>query len=67
METKTIEPKNASQKPITYEKGGLHSSTGTPQSEKIPTKKFARALAGGYGSKAKRQALMAKNVFHVNK
>lgn len=64
MTTKTIEPKKEGQKPITYHPGGLHASTGTPQDKKIPQSKFERALAGGFGPKARRQALMAKNIFH---
>lgn len=64
MVTKTIEPKKEGQKPITYHPGGLHSSTGTPQGKKIPQAKFERALAGGFGPKARKQALMAKNIFH---
>lgn len=67
MVTKTIQPKEAGQKPITYHPGGLHSSTGTPQGKPIPKAKFERALAGGFGAKARKQALMAKNVFHVKK
>lgn len=64
MVTKTIEPKKEGQKPITYKPGGLHRSTNTPSGDKIPQKKFERALAGSYGPLARKQALMAKNIFH---
>lgn len=50
------------QKKITYTKGGLHSSTGTPQGQKIPASKKAAALAGKYGPKARKQAVFANNV-----
>lgn len=49
-------------KSITFNKGGLHTSTGTPQNKPIPKDKIAKALAGGYGAKAKKQANFAKNV-----
>jgi hypothetical protein len=63
----TIKPKKAGQKKITYTKGGLHASTGTPQGQKIPASKMAAARAGKYGPKAKKQAALATNVFHVGK
>lgn len=50
------------QKKITFKAGGLHASTGTPSGQKIPAAKRKKALAGGYGPKAKRQAQFAKNV-----
>jgi len=50
------------QKKISFTKGGLHASTGTPQGQKIPASKKKAALAGKYGPKAKRQAEFAKNV-----
>jgi len=50
------------QKTITFNKGGLHESTNTPQGQPIPASKKEAALAGAYGSKAKKQALFAKNV-----
>lgn len=58
----TIKPKEEGQKPITFKKGGLHTTTGTPQDEKIPAGKIAAALAGKYGPKGKMQALFMKNV-----
>lgn len=50
------------QKPITFTKGGLHTTTGTPQDQKIPAAKIAAALAGKYGPKGRQQALFMKNV-----
>lgn len=50
------------QKPITFNKGGLHRSTHTPMGQPIPTSKRAAALAGDYGDKAKKQANFAANV-----
>lgn len=50
------------QKTITFNKGGLHESTNTPSGEKISSAKKEAALEGKYGTKAKKQALFAKNV-----
>jgi hypothetical protein len=50
------------QKSISFTKGGLHESTGTPAGEKIPASKRMAALHGSYGSKAKKQELFAENV-----
>lgn len=58
----TIKPSEPGQKPITFEKGGLHETTGTPPGEKIPASKIAAALAGNYGPKGRQQALFMKNV-----
>lgn len=44
---------------ITFQKGGLHESTDTPEGEKIPAEKMAKAKAGDYGPKAVKQANMA--------
>ncbi len=46
-------------KPVTFQKGGLHKTTGTPMGEKIPASKMRKAKAGGYGPKGKKQAVMA--------
>lgn len=62
----TLKPKKKGQKKITYRKGGLHASLGVPQGQPIPKQKLRDALAGRYGPKAKKQAMMAKNVFHVS-
>jgi hypothetical protein len=50
------------QKTITFNKGGLHESTGTPQGQPIPAAKKEEALEGELGKKAKMQALFARNV-----
>jgi hypothetical protein len=47
------------QKPVTFNKGGLHRSVGVPEGQKIPASKMAAAKAGDYGPKAKKQAVMA--------
>lgn len=46
-------------KPITFNKGGLHRSLGVPEGKKIPEGKKRAALAGEYGPKAKKQAVLA--------
>lgn len=48
--------------PVTFKKGGLHESTGTPPGQKIPAGKVAAAAKGAYGPKAKKQADMAKGM-----
>jgi hypothetical protein len=58
----TLKPAVPGQKPITFKAGGLHQSTGTPMGQPIPAAKKAKALAGGFGPKAKKQAQFAKNV-----
>lgn len=62
MVKRTIKPRGKGQKPITFTEGGLHRSLGVAAGKKIPEGKFRAALAGRYGPKAKRQALLAKNV-----
>jgi hypothetical protein len=47
------------QKAVTFKKGGLHTSLGVPQGQKIPASKMAAAKAGKYGPKAKKQASFA--------
>lgn len=58
----TLKPTKKGQKPITFSKGGLHRTTGTPMGEKIPASKIAKAKAGGYGPKGKKQAAFMSNV-----
>jgi hypothetical protein len=58
--TETIHKKG--RPPITFHKGGLHESTGTPAGQPIPAAKKAAALAGKLGPKAQKQAQFAKNV-----
>ena len=62
MAKETIAPTKKGQKPITFKKGGLHASTGTPAGKKIPAKKMAEATSGKLGPKAEKQALFKKNV-----
>ena len=57
--TVTIGPSKKGQKAVTFQKGGLHRSTGTPMGQKIPASKLAAAKAGRYGPKAVKQANMA--------
>ncbi len=59
---KTIEPKSAGQKPITFKEGGLHGSTGTKPGQKISAAKHAEAKSGKLGPKAKRQETFFENV-----
>jgi len=47
------------QKPIVMSKGGLHRTTGTPASQKIPASKMAAARAGKLGPLGKKQAVAA--------
>jgi hypothetical protein len=49
----------AGKKPVTFQKGGLHSSVGVPQGQKIPAAKMAAAKAGKFGPKAVKQANFA--------
>jgi hypothetical protein len=60
MKIKTIH--KAGKKPISFHPGGLHESTHTPAGQKISPAKRAEALAGGFGSKVRKQALFAQNV-----
>jgi hypothetical protein len=46
-------------KPVTFNKGGLHTSTGTPPGQKIPPAKIAAAKRGEFGPLAIKQANMA--------
>ena len=62
VKLKTLTPTKKGQHPITFREGGLHASTNTPPDQKIPAAKKAKALAGGFGPKAKQEAQFAKNV-----
>lgn len=62
MAKETIKPEKKGQKPITFNKGGLHASTGTPAGKKIPAKKLAEAKEGKLGPKAKKQEEFRENV-----
>ena len=57
-----LKPVVPGQKPITFKAGGLHKSTHTPAGKPIPATKMKKALAGGFGKKAKAQANFKKNV-----
>jgi len=52
------------EKPISFEKGGLHRTTNTPMGEKIPQSKLTAAMHGEYGPKGKRQVEFMHNVLH---
>lgn len=54
----SLKPKKG-QKRVTFTKGGLHTSLGVPQGQKIPAAKMSAALSGKAGPKAKAQAVMA--------
>lgn len=60
--SKTVTLHKEGKKPIHFKKGGLHRSTHTPMGEKIPASKMSKALHGGYGAKAEKQARFAKEV-----
>jgi hypothetical protein len=51
--------KSPGKKPVTFQAGGLHESTGTPAGQPIPAAKMAAAKAGKLGPKAQKQAVMA--------
>jgi len=55
----TVTMKAKGKTPVTFKKGGLHTSVGVPQGEKIPESKMRAAKAGDYGPKAAKQASMA--------
>ena len=64
---KTQKISSPGKKPIAFEKGGLHSSLGVPQGQKIPAKKVAAAAKGAYGPKAQKQAQFAQNVLKTGR
>ena len=64
---KMMMPQAKGQRPIRFQPGGMHKSLGVPMGKPIPAGKKAAALAGKYGDKAKRQALLAKNVLRGKK
>lgn len=61
MAKSTIRGKG-NQKPVSFEKGGLHRSTNTPEGETIPESKMRAAARGDYGAKAVKQATMARGM-----
>jgi hypothetical protein len=52
---------------ISFHKGGLHESLGVAKGQPIPPAKMKAALAGKHGSKAKRQAELARTLEGMNK
>lgn len=58
--TETI--RKAGKNPITFKRGGLHRHTHTPMGQKIPDSKVRKAMAGGFGPEAKKEAMFDKNV-----
>jgi len=64
---KTVTISKKGKKPVTFEKGGLHRSTGTPQGQRIPASKIAAAKAGRYGPKAKKQAVFAQGMLKAGR
>jgi hypothetical protein len=62
MTTRTIKPQKKGQKPIKFQEGGLHASTGTPSGKKITAAKHRAAASGKMGPKAKKQEMFYENV-----
>lgn len=60
--SKTVTLKKKGKKPIKFQEGGLHESLGVPAGVPIPEGEYQAALAGKRGPKAKKQALLKKNV-----
>jgi hypothetical protein len=60
--TKTTISGGKGQKPVTFNKGGLHQSLGVPQGQTIPSSKMQAALSGSYGGKAQKQANFAQGM-----
>jgi len=67
MAMKTIKPQQKGQKPIHFQEGGLHRSTGTPAGNPIPASKHASAAAGKLGPKARQQETFYRNVLKKGK
>lgn len=59
---KTVLKAKPGQKRIAFTPGGLHRSTGTPMGQKIPAAKVQKALQGGFGPRAKKQAMFMQHV-----
>lgn len=62
--TTVIEPKKKGQRKISFAPGGLHSSLGVPQGQKLSDAQVAEAASGRLGEKARKQAQFARNVLH---
>lgn len=59
---KTVTIHKRGKKPVSFARGGLHSTTNTPADEPIPAAKIQKALAGDYGEKGRKQAVMAEGL-----
>jgi len=59
---KVIKPKKPGQKPLSFQEGGLHASTGTAPGQKISAAKHAEAASGQLGVKAAKQENFYRNV-----
>jgi len=55
------------QKPVSFQKGGLHESLGVPQDEPIPAGKMAAAAQGKFGPKAQKQANFAQGMLKAGR
>jgi hypothetical protein len=53
---KTVTIAAKGKEPMTFKKGALHAQLGVAQDEPIPAEKREAALAGKYGSLAKKRA-----------
>ncbi len=62
MAKETIMPTKKGQKPISFNAGGEHASTGTPAGKPIPAKKKEEAREGKLGAKAEKQEIFRENV-----
>ena len=56
---KTVTIKKPGKKPIRFNKGALHRALGVPEGRPIPESKKRAALAGRYGEKVRRMAVLA--------
>ena len=59
---KRVVVKSSGRPPITFVKGGLHKSTGTPASQPISPAAHRAARSGALGPKAQKQELFDENV-----
>ena len=58
----TLKPTKKGQKPITFNVGGEHASTGIPAGQKIPASVHAKAKSGALGPLARKQEIFRQNV-----
>lgn len=65
--TVTMHPTKKGQKPISFNEGGLHASTGTASNKKISSSKHLEAKEGKLGPKAKKQEEFYENVLKHRK